>query len=166
MLAINLNYNKTKLSQLKNEYFMAKALMETIQETAYEIEKRILEENEFYECIEGEMKEAYQKGGWDTTPKRITNPDEAYMMVEEQFNKYLDLCYEGYVKAGIDNPKGRGWCPDADAKDLYWKARKQLVNYAIDIIPDGYSEKDILKKAVQNIKWSDRVLDLVLRLEC
>ena len=42
---------------------------------------------------------------------------------------------------------------------------KQLVEYGIDIIPDEFGEKETLRKAVQHIKWRDKVLDLVLRLE-
>lgn len=46
-----------------------------------------------------------------------------------------------------------------------YKAEKQLVEYGIDIIPDEFGEKEILRKAVRDIKWKDKVLDLVLRLE-
>ena len=42
---------------------------------------------------------------------------------------------------------------------------KQLVEYGIDIIPDEFGEKETLRKAVQMIKYRDKVLDLVLRLE-
>lgn len=46
-----------------------------------------------------------------------------------------------------------------------YEAEKQLVQYAIDIIPDEFGEKETLRKAVQMIKYRDKVLDLVLRLE-
>ena len=48
---------------------------------------------------------------------------------------------------------------------MYHEAEKQLVQYAIDIIPDEFGEKKTLRKAVQMIKYRDKVLDLVLRLE-
>jgi hypothetical protein len=164
----NFNYDRELLRTLKNNYFIAKALYETIKEMTYEIDKKILEENKFYECIEDEMKEAYQQQGMDTTPQRILDPADSYMMIddEKQFNKYLDLCYAEYVKAGIDNPKGRDWFPDEESRDLYWEARKQLVDYGIEIMPDIVPEKTTLKRAVQNIKWNDKVLDFILRLEC
>lgn len=39
------------------------------------------------------------------------------------------------------------------------------IEYGIDIIPDEFGEKETLRKAVQMIKYRDKVLDLVLRLE-
>lgn len=49
---MKINYNKKELSLLKNNYFMARALCETIKETAEEIQKNILFNNEFYESEE------------------------------------------------------------------------------------------------------------------
>ena len=46
-----------------------------------------------------------------------------------------------------------------------YEAEKQLVEYGIDIIHDEFGEKETLRKAVQMIKYRDKVLDLVLRLE-
>ena len=46
-----------------------------------------------------------------------------------------------------------------------YEAEKQLIEYGIDIIPDEFGEKETLRKAVQMIKYRDKVLDLVLRLE-
>jgi hypothetical protein len=160
------NYDKELLKKLKNNYFMTKALYETIKEEAYEIQKRILEENEFYEEEETAKKLGERRG--DDKPRRILDPDQSYMMVEDKdnFYKYLDLCYAEYVKAGIADKRGRDYIPEAESKDLYRKARKQLIDYGIDIVPDGYPEKETLRQAVRNIKWGDKVLDLVLSLEC
>ena len=44
-----ITYNKKFLAQLKNNYFMARAMYETIKETAEKIEKNILATHEFYE---------------------------------------------------------------------------------------------------------------------
>ena len=71
----------------------------------------------------------------------------------------------GYVKAGIADPRGKGYCPDAQSRELLLEATKQLVEYGIEIIPDELGVKETLRKAVQYIKWRDKVLDLVLRLE-
>lgn len=159
-----INYDKVLLKTLKNTYFVAKASYETILETAEEIQRKILEENEFYETEE--IAEIKEKRDGDGVPKRILKPFDSYMMSEEDFQKYLDLTYAEYLKAGIADKRGRDYCPEAESKDLYYEAMKQLVDYGIDIIPDGMGEKETLKKAVQNIKWRDKVLNLVLKLEC
>ena len=154
---MKMNYDKKLLAQLKNNYFMAKALYETTKEMAEDIQRKILAKYEFYETIEVA----------DGRPQRILDPDHTYMMdLEDDFQRYLDLCYSEYVKTGIADPRGRDYIPEAEEKDLYYEAMKQLVDYGIDIIPDEMGEKETLRKAVQMIKYRDKVLDLVLRLEC
>ncbi len=165
---IKLNYDKELLAKLKNNYFMAKALYETTKEISEDIQRKILAEHEFYETIDvAEMKK--KRCGTDGQPQRILDPNQTYMMdLEDDFQRYLDLCYPEYVKAGIADPRGRDYIPEAEEKDLYYKSMKQLVDYGIDIIPDemGEKETETLKKAVQMIKYRDKILDLVLRLEC
>lgn len=158
-----IKYDKKLLGKLKSNYFNAKALYETIKQQAEDIDTKVLQENEFYESEEWtEMMLDYDGNG---IRKRITRPFDTYLMEEADFQKYLDLIYAEYVKAEIADKRGRGWCPEAEADDLYRLATKQLVDYGIDIIPDCFGEKETLRKAVMNIKWRDKVLDLVLKLE-
>lgn len=160
-----INYDKGLLAKLKKNYFVAKALYETTKEMAEEIQRKILEENEFYETPD--IAEIMVKRRGSGKPERILNPDHTYMMdLDTDFQKYLDLCYAEYLKVGIADPRGRDYIPEAEEEDLYYDTMKQLVDYGIDIIPDRMEEKETLRKAVQNIKWRDKVLDLVLRLEC
>lgn len=162
---MQLNYDKKLLAQLKNNFFMAKALYECIKNEAEEIQRKVLAENEFYESEE--LAEMMETRGGSGTPRRIFKPSETYLMdLEPDFQRYMDLTYAEYVKAGIDDPRGREYIPEAESKDLYYEAIKQLVDYGVDIIPDGMGEKETLRKAVQMIKYRDKVLDLVLRLEC
>ena len=159
-----IQYDKAFLSKLKSNYFNAKALYETIKSNSEEIQRKVLAENEFYETedVTGIMK----KRGGDGKPKRILDPDLTYMMdLDKELPRFIDLCYPEYVKAGIADKRGKDYIPEAEAKDLMWEAEKQLVEYGIDIIPDEFGEKETLRKAVRNIKWKDKVLDLVLRLE-
>lgn len=159
-----IKYDKAMLGKLKSNYFNAKALYETIKENAEEIQRKILVENEFYETED--IAEMMEKRGGSGKPKRILDPDLTYMMdLDNELPRFIDLCYPEYVKAGIADKRGRDYIPEAEAKDLMWEAEKQLVEYGIDIIPDEFGEKETLRKAVRNIKWKDKVLDLVLRLE-
>lgn len=157
-----IQYDKKFLGKLKSNYFNAKALYETIKENAEEIQRNILAENAFYKTED--MMELLEKRG--KPERRIFEPEETYMMdLDNDFPRFLDLCYPEYIKAGIANPKGKEYIPEAEAKDLLHEAEKQLVEYAIDIIPDELVEKKTLLRAVRMIKWRDKVLDLVLNLE-
>lgn len=159
-----IQYDKAFLGKLKSNYFNAKALYETIRENAEEIQRKILAENEFYETED--VSEMMKKRGGNGKPERILDPDLTYMMdLDNELPRFIDLCYPEYVKAGIADPRGKEYIPEANAKDLMYEAEKQLVEYAIDIIPDEFGEKETLRKAVQMIKYRDKVLDLVLRLE-
>ena len=159
-----IQYDKVLLGKMKSNYFNAKALYETIKANAEEIQRKVLAENEFYETAE--VAEMMEKRGGDGKPKRILDPDLTYMMdLETELPRFIDLCYPEYVKAGIADKRGKDYIPEANAKDLMYEAEKQLVQYAIDIIPDEFGEKETLRKAVQMIKYRDKVLDLVLRLE-
>lgn len=159
-----IQYDKVLLEKMKSNYFNAKALYETIKANAEEIQKKILAENEFYETED--VAEMMEKRGGDGKPKRILDPDLTYMMdLDNELPRFIDLCYPEYIKAGIADPRGREYCPDAQSRELLLEATKQLVEYGIDIIPDEFGEKETLRKAVQMIKYRDKVLDLVLRLE-
>lgn len=159
-----INYDRKFLAKLKSNYFNAKALYETVKENAEEIERKILAENEFYETED--VAEMMEKRGGDGKPKRILEPSMTYMMdLDNELPRFIDLCYPEYVKAGIADPRGKGYCPDAQARELLLEATKQLVDYGIDIIPEGLGKKETLRNAVRNIKWRDKVLDLVLKLE-
>ena len=160
-----IQYDKALLGKMKSNYFNAKALYETIKANAEEIQRKVLAENEFYETEEWvDIKEKRTKT--KTKPKRILNPDDTYLMdLDKELPRFIDLCYPEYVKAGIADSRGKNYIPEANAKDLMYEAEKQLVEYGIDIIPDEFGEKETLRKAVQMIKYRDKVLDLVLRLE-
>lgn len=159
-----IQYDKKLLGKLKSNYFNAKVLYEMIKENAEEIQRKVLAENEFYETED--VAEMMEKRGGDGNPKRILDPDLTYMMdLDKELPRFIDLCYPEYVKAGIADPRGKEYIPEANAKDLMYEAEKQLVEYGIDIIPDEFGGKETLRKAVQMIKYRDKVLDLVLRLE-
>ena len=159
-----IKYDRKLLGKLKSNYFNAKALYECIKEQAEEIQRKVLAENEFYETED--VAKMMEKRSGSGKPERILDPEHTYMMdLKTELPRFIDLCYPEYVKAGIADKRGKDYIPEAESKDLYYEAEKQLVQYAIDIIPDEFGEKETLKKAVQMIKYRDKVLDLVLRLE-
>lgn len=159
-----LNYDAKLLRKLKEDYFTAKAIYEVKKELAEVIQRRVLEEHAFYET--DEIAQMRKKRGSSETPKRILNPFDTYLMDQEKdFQKYLDLTYAEYLKEGVADPRGKEYIPEAEEKALYHKAEKQLIDYAINIIPDGMKEKATLKRAVQQLEYRDKVLDLILKLK-
>ena len=159
-----IKYDKILLGKLKSNYFNAKALYETVKENAREIERKILAENEFYETEE--HSEMMKMRGGSGKPERILDPENTYMMdLDTELPRFIDLCYPEYMKAGIADKRGKNYIPEAESRDLFYEAEKQLIDFAIDIIPEELGEKETLRKAVQMIKWRYKVLDLVLKLE-
>ena len=148
-----MNIDRTLLRTLKNNYYMAKAMYETIKELSHEIEQKVLEENAFYE--------AQDESG---VPKRIYDPDRSWLMDQDtDFLRYLDLCYERYVEAGIADERGREYLPEAESKDLYTQAETALLHYALDIIP--HKQGTVLLKVITVTKYREIMLDYILRLE-
>lgn len=159
-----MNYDKKKLKMLKNTYMITKASYEEIKEESEEIQASILANHEFYE--DDEWTERKVSRGGDGERKRILTPNNSFLMDDKDFQIFLDLCYEEYKRAGIADDRGREYCPEAKFYDWFKEAETKLVMYAIDIIPDGMTEKNTLRKAVEIPKYKDRVLDLILKLEC
>lgn len=161
---MKVNYNKQELKALKETYFTARALFETIRDTAEEIQKNILARHPFFE--EAEKSAVFESKGRGNKDTRILKPFDSYLMSEADFNKYLDLCYAEYEKSGIADKRGREYLPEAESRELYKMSEKLLVEYGIDIIPDEMAEKETLKNAIKITKYRDKVLELVLSLEC
>lgn len=164
MAAPQIKYDRKLLGKLKSNYFNAKALYECIKEQAEDIQRKVFAENEFYETED--VAEMREKRGGTGKPERILEPENTYMMdLETELPRFIDLCYPLYVEAGIADKRGKGYIPEAESKDLYYEAEKQLVQYAIDIIPDEFGEKETLRKASQMLKWKEKILNLVLMLD-
>lgn len=160
-----MEYNKAELKALQQTYFIAKAFYETVKGTAEEIERRILSENEFYETKENAEK--MQKRGGTGKPERILDPNLTYLFVDdkEQFDRYLTLCYAEYQKAGIADSRGKGYCPDAESRDLLRQAEGALLDYAESIVPSGLIDAETFKQMKAHWKYREQLLNLILRLE-
>ncbi len=90
-----------------------------------------------------------------------TNVPRNHFRFRENIRSHFSFCPRTYNQFLLD----------VEQKDhhiqlvLLLEATKQLVEYGIEIIPDEFGEKETLRKAIQHIKWRDKVLDLVLSLE-
>lgn len=158
-----INYDKKFLAQLKDNYFKSKVMNTMIKEQTEAIQQSILDTYEFY--IDDEFYGRRNKRGFGGGG-RTTRPFDSYLMKEDDFQRYLDLCYAVYKEAKIDHPKGREYCPEAEYYELMKKSESMLIDYAIEILPSNYTnEKETLRMAVSNLKYREKVLDLILSLE-
>lgn len=154
-------YDKKVLRKMKRNYYMSKALYEVIKAESEKIQNDILKEHEYYESDENlELRRTYDK---TAKRKRITREYDTFLMEDKDFDQFLDILYERCKKAGIADERGKEWCPEANAHKLYTMAEKELVNYAISLMP--WNEQIILKKAALITKHWESILDAILRLE-
>lgn len=145
-------------------YFMAKAYWETVKETAKELESEVLQEHIFMEdaLLLAEL------GQHHIQVERITDPDKAFMMDEESMKRYCELCYEKYLEAGIADKRGVGYCPDNEARDMFYAAEKALIDYAIETMPGKVNgavlSKEEFRKGMRSVKFKEQFLNIILGL--
>lgn len=151
-----------RLNDLVMEYKIAKLNWDLIKEQDEDIKRKILAENEFY----AEADKASRCG--DEPGKRILEPFSDFLMCNEDFDKYLDLLYAEYLKAGIADVRGRGYCPDNAARDLFYRAEKALINYTLEELPADVAgvkiDKAKFRDGIRNIKYKERFLDIIFKL--
>lgn len=146
-------YDRKLLSKLKKNYLTAKALEETIHEQAEQIAQTILNDNEFFK--EDEFGD-----------NRITRPAHDFLMSDDDFERYTKMRYAEYVKTGIADPRGWEWIPGAEEAELRREAEQMLVDFALDIMPEGLAtQREILRKHSTDCKIREQILDSILRLE-
>jgi hypothetical protein len=90
----------------------------------------------------------------------ITNPKDSYLLEENDFLQYLELCNEARIAAGLHIEKP-GQCPLLVAQDLERRATRNL--FDVFEQTNKFSYSDILKSrdCIENIK---RATSLMLSL--
>lgn len=152
-------YDKNRLKELKENYYIAKAEYILVKEKTEEIQTAILANNVFY------RENKWQEDG-KKEKERILDPFKDFLMSDEDFIKYLDMCFEEYKKAGIADSRGKEYLPETEPLARCIKAEDSLILYSIDILPDGILQKAVLRKNIHNPKYRETMLDLILRLRC
>lgn len=88
------------------------------------------------------------------------------ILLEYEFYESKEIAEKKKSRGGIADPRGKDYIPEAEEKALYHEAEQQLIDYAIDIIPDFLNEKETLKKYSQVTKYREQILNIILMLEC
>ena len=146
-----------EIKTAQKAYITAKAAEEAIKEISEDIQRKILAENVY--TVSPEFQNRRGIG------ERITEPKHTYLMNEEIFiNDFLEKCYTEYQKAGIADSRGKEYIPEAVARDTRLDAEKELMQLAIDILPD-IPEKETLRKAATHWKYREQILNLILKLD-
>lgn len=156
-----------KLSPAQNAYMLARANYETIAEIEKDCKNRVLAENIF--VIADEWEEDFGQ--------RITDHRTDYLMSDEEFTRYVNLCFVAYKKEGIAlktcelTPSGPAWetLKQAEKNLLAWSKQQTLGNNGIARKFGLSSHKiaDIEKvfaAAKHNIDLRHQLVDLALKL--
>ncbi len=136
-----------------SEVLVLKAKAETIKPIIQEIQERILKENIFNISKKWELDS--KKRNY-TEEKRILTENRAYLMNDEDFKKYYNLCYEEYIKAGFKIEYET--CPYLIAHHELIQAENRLIKEVSKIF-----------KFDSNLIYGDKreqILDLTLSLIC
>lgn len=134
---------KKEIKKYQNLYYKAKAEYETIRDINKENELKVLKENVFT----------------DEDGNRVLEYD--YMIVEDQYNSYLELLYIENTKAGLQL-ESKQIVPDYQAKRNLWDIEDKLFQLQLETLPNGL--KADIEKAQKHHKYRDQALDLILKL--
>ena len=138
-----------------NAYEAAQANLKAVQELTNECKREVLTRHTF--TVEEQF-----KGKRGLEAETITDPTQDYLMSEEDFKKYLDLLYPLYIKAGIDDPRGVNYCPDAIPREELKNAENNLLDVFLTITPGGL--KADFEKMRNHWKYRQKLIDLALNM--
>lgn len=150
-------FDEVFLEKLRNTYLTAKAFYETMKSLTEEIQIKVLKENKFY----SDPEKAYL---CEEPVHRILTIFDTCMMSDDDLQKYIDLTYEEYLKAGIADEHGKEYLPISKPKELLNEAENQLIDYIVDILVTGYEENKALKESKRLLKYRNKLLEIALNL--
>ena len=164
----SVSLNAAEILNACDDLLICQAAEQTVKEIAEEIETKVLAENEYMMDAKyiDELNEAAAEGKLSRRCKveRITRPFDSYLMADADFQDYLEKCYDGYVKAGIAHPWGKGFCPDAPYREARIKAENALLDLFERIMPEVISHEDynMMRK---HWKYRERLINLALDMK-
>ena len=155
---------KETLMQHIKTYELAKLYYDLVKDVIREIQTQVLTSHEFYEDMS--KWDEVRKVRPDRVPekaRRITDPGNAGFLSAEDYNIYLDECYELYKIEGIDDPRGKEYCADNNARNMYYEAEKNMIDYYLAVfMPDDQKRAEI-KRGIRNIKFKERLIQMILK---
>ena len=159
----SVSLNAAEILNACDDLLFCQAAEQTVKEIAEEIETKVLAENEYMmDAKRIETLAECDARHWKV--ERITRPFDSYLMADADFQDYLEKCYDGYVKAGIAHPWGKGFCPDAPYREARIKAENALLDLFERIMPEVISHEDynMMRK---HWKYRERLINLALDMK-
>lgn len=151
---------KRKFSPAQQAYIQAKAEHDTLEKLAEKIQIQVLAKHEFYTEPDDDTEQ----------PERITHPMSDYRMSDDDFIRYLKLCYAEYQKHGIA-PKGYDTVVTHEAWLKLKKAEQDLIEWGYSILrkmPEYKKHANDLEALKEHIKYNiearEKLIDLTLQL--
>jgi len=100
---------------------------------------------------------------------RITEPNQDYLMADDDFQTYSKLVHDEYAKHGLNIPLEN--TPDYITGPVFRKAEKELLEWGFGIIEENptalkaIGELESLKEVIAwDMKVRDKVINLTMRL--
>lgn len=135
--------------RLTEAMFAAKAYEELMSEKVRGYQTRILAENDFR--VEPSM-----RGRLDPANERIVDPKLSYLMGDEAFQRYHDLCDEARKAAGLKIQR-EGGCPLLEAEHIRMQAENEFLKHLAE-------ETKMPQLAEVHAQRRTEVLDLGMKL--
>ncbi len=136
---------KLRIKVAQDQYFKAKAKLETVKFIEHENKTKILANNIFT----------------DEEGNRILTADRDFLINSKEFNHFLELLFIENKEAGLpvtNKDESIDWKFQKKVYDL----ENELFKLQLETIPQGLRED--VKNAQQHHKYREKTLDLILRL--
>jgi len=154
-----LNSRAEELHDLQTLYNLKKIQNDMVQEQFKKLENKVLSENIF--CAA----KTYERIGL-SAGDRITDQRNDFTMSESDMEKYLKLCTIETTKAGLTYPDST-YTEEGNTENQLREIKNQLINFAVEILPPDFPNRDLLVEAVQqkyDYKTREKIFELIMRL--
>lgn len=153
-LTTNIVGKKDRLAELFTLYDLNKLGYEVQESHCNDIRDKVLKENEF--VMSPILGGGNERGLPLKVGDRITNHDDDWLMSDEDFERYQQICIAEMAKAGLTDEKGYYTQDWLQRKANSWS---ELVDFIIDeILPDGL--RKIFKDHRYSVTRMNQLLDI------
>jgi hypothetical protein len=151
---------KEQLKKCKDNYFTAKALLQTMKDIEKKIFTKVLAEHSFFYDVQW----AEGSNGRDGLTGRITDPTDDYLMSDVDFKRFVALCHIEWLEHDkLHKENETLW----KYEELLKNAEDALFEWMKEELPKAKPEitKESICKIQTHYKYRQSALDLTLSLE-
>ena len=145
------------------EYREALEIEQTVKALVKELANKVLTENCYMMSAEKVAELNAAASGREFEVERITEEFDTCMMGAEDFQDYLEKLYAEEEKCGIANPKGKGWCADAEPRENRFAAEKKMLTLFEKVAGAVIPHKEY-QMCCKHWKFKQNLIDLCLNM--